>query len=255
MTILEVNDVTKRFRGLTAVNKVTFEVNNGEIVGLIGPNGAGKTTLFNVISGVYKPNSGKVIYKGEDISGLKPNVIAGKGLVRTWQSTILFKDESVLDNVLIGSHLAAKTSGWANLLPSIGGRGNQGEIAKKAHQILEFMGLMALKDELAKNLPHGYQRALGISIALAANPKTLLLDEPVTGMNPQETLVMMGLIKKIREDLKITVVIVEHDMKVIMGICDRIVVISYGRKIAEGLPEEIRRNKEVIEAYLGPEGQ
>ena len=166
---------------------------------------------------------------------------------------MLFKEETVLDNVLIGFHLRAKTNVLYNVLPSLGNSTKQNDIDRRAREILEFMGLLQLKDELAKNLPHGHQRSLGVSIALAANPEMLLLDEPVTGMNPQETMTMMNLIKKIREDLKITIIVVEHDMKVIMGICDRIVVLNYGRKIAEGPPEAIKTNREVIKAYLGAE--
>jgi len=253
MVLLEIKGVSKYFGGLVAVDEVDFQVNEGEIVGLIGPNGAGKTTLFNVISGVYRPNTGKVIFKDTDISGRRPNIVAGKGLVRTWQETILFKEETVFDNVLIGFHLKAKTNMWANLLPSFRSSLKQDNIFRQAREILGFMGLISMKDELAKNLPHGHQRALGVSIALASDPEMLLLDEPVTGMNPNETMTMMNLIRKIREELKITLVVVEHDMKVIMGVCDRIVVLNYGRKIAEGPPEAIKKNKEVIEAYLGVE--
>ena len=253
MTLLEIENVSKCFGGLVAVNEVEFEVNEGEIVGLIGPNGAGKTTLFNVISGVYKPNTGRVLFHNHDISGQKPNAIAGKGLVRTWQDTTLFKEETVLDNVLIGFHLKAKSHMWTSPLPAFTSGTKPGSISQRAHEILQFMGLVQIKDELAKNLPHGHQRALGVSIALAADPEMLLLDEPVTGMNPQETMVMMDLIRKIRGELRITLIVVEHDMKVIMGVCDRIVVLNYGRKIAEGPPEAIKNNKEVIEAYLGTE--
>jgi len=253
MTLLEIRNVSKRFGGLTAVDGVAFGVNEGEIVGLIGPNGAGKTTLFNVISGVYKPNTGDVVFKNSNISGRKPNVVAGKGLIRTWQETVLFKEETVFDNVLIGFHLRARRNAALSFLPWPGRGSKQGDITRRAHEILEFMDLIQMKDELAKNLPHGHQRSLGISIALAADPEILLLDEPVTGMNPQETMAMMDLIKRIRGELRITLVVVEHDMKVIMGVCDRIVVLNYGRKIAEGTPEAIRSNKQVIEAYLGSE--
>jgi len=252
MPLLEIRNVSKYFGGLEAVGNVDFDVDQGEIKGLIGPNGAGKTTLFNVISGVYHPTSGRVVFKGKDIAHLKPHAIAKMGLVRTFQATTLFNSFSVLKNVLAGYHLHSKVNFWGALFNTPATVKRERDIEKKAMEILEFMGLSKYKDELALNLPHGYQRALGISIALAAEPELLMLDEPVTGMNPEETMEMMGVINKIR-DRAITVLLIEHDMRVVMDLCERITVLNFGKKLAEGPPEKIRKNKDVIEAYLGSE--
>ena len=252
MAMLEIRALSKHFGGLAAISELDLDVNKGEILGLIGPNGAGKTTLFNVISGVYAPTRGKVIFKGEDISSAKPYQVAAKGIVRTFQAAILFQEATVLENVLVGQYLQQE----ANILGAIfnipSARSKEENLQQRVMGILEFMGLASLTNELAKNLPHGHQRALAISISLAANPELLLLDEPVTGMNPTETLTMITKIQKIR-DSGVTIAIVEHDMKTVMGLSDRIVVLNYGRKIAEGLPERIRENRDVIEAYLGTE--
>jgi len=252
MPLLEIRNVSKYFGGLEAVSNLDFAVDQGEIRGLIGPNGAGKTTLFNMISGVYRPTSGRVVFKGKDITQLKPHAVAKMGLVRTFQATILFKNFSVLKNLVAGYHLHSKVNFWGALFNTPATVKKERDIEKKAMEILEFMRLSKYKDELALNLPHGHQRALGISIALAAEPKLLMLDEPVTGMNPEETTEMMGLINKIR-DRGITVLLIEHDMKAVMGLCERITVLNFGKKLAEGPPEEIRKNKDVIEAYLGGE--
>ena len=252
MPLLEIRNVSKYFGGLEAVGNVDFDVDQGEIKGLIGPNGAGKTTLFNVISGVYHPTSGRVVFKGKDIAHLKPHAIAKMGLVRTFQATTLFNSFSVLKNVLAGYHLHSKVNFWGALFNTPATVKRERDIEKKAMEILEFMGLSKYKDELALNLPHGYQRALGISIALAAEPELLMLDEPVTGMNPEETMEMMGVINKIR-DRAITVLLIEHDMRVVMDCCEKITVLNFGKKLAEGPPEKIRKNKDVIEAYLGSE--
>ncbi len=248
--ILEVRKLTKYFGGLAAVNGVDLDVFDSEILGLIGPNGAGKTTLFNVISGFFPPTSGKVTFNGRDITGLKAHEIARLGISRTFQATTLFMKISVLENVFTGYHLAYKTSPWKRLLRTPSALREEETLRQRAMEILEFMGLAAVKDELAMNLPHGHQRILGVCMALATNPRLLLLDEPVTGMNPGETQTMMNLIRQIR-DKGITIVLVEHDMRVVMNVCDRITALNYGRKIAEGRPEEIRENPAVIEAYLG----
>ena len=250
--ILQVEALTRRFGGLTAVDNLTFEVAAGEIRGLIGPNGAGKTTTFNVISGFYAPTSGRVIYDGRDISGLKTSRIAGLGLIRTFQITTLFQELSVFENVLVGCYLEAK----AGLLPTLLGsnRARETAAAEKTREALAFFGLEERRDEPAFNLPHGLQRALGMAVALVADPKLLLLDEPFTGMNPEETRHMMDLVRRVR-DRGITVLLVEHDMQAVMGLCDKITVLNFGQLLTEGTPEEIRQHPEVIEAYLGSAGQ
>ena len=250
MALLELKKVSKYFGGLAAVSDLDIDVEEGEIRGIIGPNGAGKTTLYNIISGVYRPTAGRIIYKGKEISNLKPSEIAERGLVRTFQLTTLFYDFSVLRNVTVARFLHTKVGVFRAIFG--GERSKEKESEKKAREIIDFLGLSHLKDELALNLPHGHQRALGVAIALAAEPKLIMLDEPVTGMTPTEKQTMMDIIKKIREQ-GVTVLVVEHDMRTVMGICDKITVLSFGKKLAEGLPEEIRGNKEVIEAYLGAE--
>ena len=251
MALLELRGVTKYFGGLAAVSDLDMEVSKGEIRGLIGPNGAGKTTTFNLITNVYPVTSGSIIFDGEDITGVNTHKIAGKGLVRSFQSTILFMEFTVMENLMTALHLRAEMNQFNRFLGGAGKRENQNE--KEARRLVEFFGLSQLKDELAANLPHGFQRALGVAMATATRPKMLMLDEPVTGMNPTETDQMMGLIKKIREEWGMTVLLVEHDMRAVMGLCDELTVISFGKKLAEGKPEEIKNNKEVIEAYLGKE--
>jgi len=250
VAILEVKELSKYFGGLAALSDLDLTIDEGEIRGIIGPNGAGKTTLFNVISGVYRPTKGSVIYQGSNISSLSPDQIAEKGLVRTFQRTALFHDFTVLKNVTIARHLHAKEGVFGAIFGTA--RRMEKENEAKALELVEFMELGGIKDELAMNLPHGHQRALGVAIALAAEPKLLMLDEPVTGMNPTEKQHMLQLIKKVR-DQGITVLLVEHDMRTVMGLCTYISVLDFGKKLAEGLPKEIQANKAVIEAYLGGE--
>jgi len=250
--MLEIRGLNKSFGGLQAVTGLNMEVSQGQIVGLIGPNGAGKTTVFNVISGHLRPSGGKVFLGGEEVTGLPAYRMAKKGMSRTFQSNAVFTQDTVLGNVMAGCHIQVKAGILRGIFNTRYARTEEQRALQRSVEIIEYMGLLPVKDEIAKNLPHGLQRALGICIALASGPELLLLDEPMTGMNPTETLAMMKLIQGL-QDRGITIVIVEHDMRAVMGLCQRIVVLSYGEKIAEGTPDEIRANKHVIEAYLGTE--
>jgi branched-chain amino acid transport system ATP-binding protein len=248
MALLELDQVSKRFGGLTAVRDLSFGVEEGEIRGLIGPNGAGKTTTFNVISGFYRPSAGAIRYRGRTISGLKTSRIAEEGLVRTFQSTTLFQELTVFDNMLVGCHLRARSGLFTAILGTNRARRRAAE--ERALEVLNFIGLAQRRDELASNLPHGLQKALGLAIALASFPRLLLLDEPFAGMNPEETRGMMRLVRKIRDD-GVTILLVEHDMQAVMGLCNRITVLNFGELLAEGSPQEIRAHPEVVRAYLG----
>ena len=250
MALLELRGVTKRFGGLVAVSGVDLDIEEGEIRGIIGPNGAGKTTLFNLITGNYPVTEGRIKYNGEDITRFSPHNIASRGLVRTFQQTALFNEFTVHKNVSIACHLHAKVALFGVVVHTPNNQQTTRQAEKTSMEILELMGIEDLKDELAVNLPHGHQRLLGVAIGLAAKPKMLLLDEPVTGMNPTEKQYMVDKIRQIR-DQGVTIVLVEHDMKTVMGLCQKISVLDFGKKLVEGPPEEILRNQQVIEAYLG----
>jgi len=249
MSLLEIVGLTKHFRGVKAVNGINMSIEKGEIVGIIGPNGAGKTTLFKSISGFLTPTSGKVIFKGEDITGMKPYEIAKRGLVRTFQLSTLFEESTVLENLIAGFHLSTKANFWSGIFNMMSSRNEDEEIKKRALELMEFMGFEHLKDAKAKELAHGHQRALAIAMSLATGAELLLLDEPVTGMTATETKDMMSKIRQLRGDK--TIILVEHDMKAMMGNADRIYAINFGAPLAEGSPEEICRNEEVIQSYLG----
>ena len=250
MSLLALDDVTIRFGGLTAVDTLKLEVKQGEILALIGPNGAGKSTVFNLITGIYKPTQGKISLEGKSLAGIPTHKIAEMGITRTFQTIRLFSELSVLDNVKIGAHCRGKAGLFQAFTRLPGMKREEVELEEKSMEALEFLDLAAKWEEKAKNLSYGEQRRLEIARALVAKPKILLLDEPAAGMNPQEKVVLVEMIRRIR-DTGITIFLVEHDMKLIMGISERIAVLDYGRKIAEGTPLEVRSNKAVIEAYLG----
>ena len=251
MNLLEVKGLRKQFGGLVAVNDIDLDVEEGEIRGLIGPNGSGKTTLFSLISGFLQPSKGKVLWKGKDITGKPVHSIVKEGIVRTFQLTKLFKDMTALQNVVIGCHLHIAMGPFGQVFGTAGRREKEKATWERAVGLLKTVGIEDVKDEPAGALPHGYQRLLNIAIALASEPRLLLLDEPTTGMNPVETKVVMERIKMLRDKKGITIILVEHDMKAIMGNCEKISVMDFGKKIAEGSPEEISKNEKVIEAYLG----
>lgn len=252
MTLLDTHQVVKRFGGLTAVNKMDFKLAQGEIVSIIGPNGAGKTTFFNTLTGIYKPEEGNIKFDGRPLVGLRPDQIAARGVARTFQNIRLFGGMSVIENILIGMHVRLKQNPVGAVLRDKKFVAEELEAELAAERLMKFVGLdLSLANELAKNLPYGGQRRVEIARALAPNPKLLLLDEPTAGMNPQETEEAVRLFRRVRDEKGITVLLIEHDMRVVMSISERISVMDYGEKIAEGSPAQIRSNQRVIEAYLG----
>jgi len=255
--ILEVKNMTMDFGGLRAIDNVDLSIEKGQIVALIGPNGAGKTTFFNCITGIYTPSSGDIYIsangKDERINGLKPNIVTGKGLARTFQNIRIFTSMTVLENVMIGCHAVTKAGIMGAIFRGAATKAEEKFIVEKSYAILEKIGLEKYVDELAINLPYGAQRLLEIARALATDPFLMLLDEPAAGMNPQETLELDELILKIRDTEGISILLIEHDMKLVMSLSEKIYVVDYGRKIGEGTPDQIRNNPVVIKAYLGDE--
>ena len=251
--LLDVKDVAKRFGGLTALKDVTFSVSEGEIVGLIGPNGAGKTTCFNVISGTLPLSDGSITFQGRNIVGLRPNRIIRMGLARTYQATSVFPHSTALENVMRGAFCQSEDTFLGSMLATRASREAQSKERDRCMAILEQVGIAHVHDNLAGALPYGYQRRLGVAIALASSPKVIMMDEPAAGLNPEESMAMGQLIREIHTGGQVSVLIVEHDMKLVMGICDRIIVLDHGEQIAAGSPNEVRNNPQVIEAYLGTE--
>lgn len=248
--LLEISDISKHFGGVTAIRNLTFSLEKGEILGVIGPNGSGKTTLINLISGIYGPNQGRVFYKGQNIIGLKPNRLVRLGLARTFQAAVLYSEATVLENALRGTHLIMESGFFNFLFHTKNARQREKQAIEKAMEYLTFVGLDKVLDQQVKNLPYGYQKFLGIVVALATGPDLLMLDEPAAGLNTEEALEIKKVIEKIN-DRGITLILVDHNMRFMMSLCHRMVVLNYGEKIAEGDPQTIKKDERVIKAYLG----